>query len=176
MSSVSREYAQALFMLAAEKSMADTFDKDLDVLTDALKENPRYEGLLSSPGIPLEERLGVIEATFGGSVSRDVVSFLKLLCERKHINELLDCVSEYKAMLDESKRVSKAFVRSAVELDAQQKAALTKKLEKKTGHRVVTEYCVDKSIIGGLTIELGGKIMDASLKRHLKEIKDVISK
>ena len=176
MSSVSREYAQALFMLAAEKGMADAFDKDLDVLTDALKENPRYTELLSSPGIALEERLGVIEATFGGSVSRDVVSFLKILCERKHTDEILECVGEYKAMLDESKKISTARVTSAALLDEKQKAALVKKLEMKTGHKVVIEYTRDESIIGGLTIELDGQIMDASLKRHLKDIKDVISK
>lgn len=163
-------------MLAAENGATDLFDKDLDIILETVKENPRYMELLSSPVIPIEERKSIIEAAFGGFVCRDAVSFLKLLCERKHIGGLSDCVKEYKAMLDESKKISTARVRSAVELDEKQKAALIRKLEKKSGHRVVMEYAVDKSIIGGLTIELDGKIMDASLNKHLRDIKDVISK
>ena len=79
-------------------------------------------------------------------------------------------------MYDEICEVSNAKVTSAVELNETEKASLKEKLEKKSGHKIIIEYSVDKSIIGGLIVEMDGKIMDSSLRKHLKDVKDVISK
>ena len=55
-----------------------------------------------------------------------------------------------------------------------EKSSLEEKLEKKSGHKVMMEYVVDESILGGLIVEMDGKIIDTSLKKHLKDVKDVI--
>ena len=105
-----------------------------------------------------------------------MLSFLKLLCEKRHIGEFAECVKDYNAMYDEILDISNARVTSAVELNEDEKASLKEKLEKISGNKTLIEYTVDKSIIGGLIVEMDGKIMDSSLRKHLKDVKDVISK
>lgn len=176
MSGISSEYAQALFMLAMEKDLGEDYAKALDLVADAFLQNPLYKELLESPGIPLGERLGVLEGAFSDAVPGDILSFLKLLCEKRYIAHFHDCAEQYKALLNEVNSVSNAHTTSAVELSEKEKDALKEKLEKISGHRVEIEYTVDPSILGGLMVEMDGKVMDSSLQKHLKDVKDVISR
>lgn len=176
MSGISSEYAQALFMLAMEKNLGEEYEKALDLVLDAFAENPMYTEFLESPGISIAERLGGLESAFSNAVPRDVLSFLKLLCEKRYISEFSDCVAQYKALLNEVTGISDAKVTSAVELDEKEKNALKEKLERLSGHKVAIEYTVDPSILGGLIVEIDDKVMDSSLQKHLKDVKDVISR
>lgn len=176
MSGISSEYAKALFMLAVEKKQEEEYDKALDLVTEAFLENPGYTEFLESPGIPLNERLGALESAFSAALPREVLSFLKLLCEKRYIPQLPDCVAQFKALLDEINKVSNARVTSAVELNEKEKNALQEKLEKISGHTVAIEYIVDRSILGGLIVEMDDKVMDSSLQKHLKDVKEVISR
>ena len=85
-------------------------------------------------------------------------------------------MAEYNALLDEVSKVSTARIVSAVELSEDEKMALKNKLEEISGHTILLECTVDKSILGGLIVEIDGKIADASLQRHLKDVKDVMFK
>ena len=176
MSDVSNEYAKALFMLASETGNGKEYKEALGTVLEVFEANPMYPEFLSTFAIPLDERLNALEVAFSDKLPRDVLSFVKLLCEKKHIGEFAECVAEYNAMYDEICEVSNAKVTSALELNETEKASLKEKLEKKSGHKIIIEYSVDKSIIGGLIVEMDGKIMDSSLRKHLKDVKDVISK
>jgi F-type H+-transporting ATPase subunit delta len=79
-------------------------------------------------------------------------------------------------MHDEMDKISTAKVTSALELTENEKALLKEKLEKTSGHKMIIDYVIDESILGGFIVEADGKVMDASLKKHLKEIKDVIKR
>ncbi len=176
MSGISSEYAQALFMLAMEKDLGEDYAKALDLVADAFLQNPLYTELLESPGIPLSERLAALESAFSDAVPRDVLSFLKLLCEKRYVAHFNDCVVQYKALLNEVNSISNANVTSAVELSENEKNSLKKKLENLSGHTVMIEYTVEPSILGGLIVEIDGKVMDSSIQKHLKDVKEVISR
>ncbi len=176
MSEISNEYAKALFMLAVEKGCSKDYKDALETVSGVFEENPVYKDFLSTFAIPLEERLGALEAAFSDAIPRDVLSFLKILCEKKRIAEFPECVAQYMAMHDEMDKISNAKVTSALELTEEEKRALKEKLEKTSGHKMIIDYVIDKSILGGLIVEADGKIMDSSLKKHLKEIKDVIKR
>ena len=137
---------------------------------------PEYIDFLSSPSIPLQERLDAINEAFASSIPENVVSFIKLLCEKGRIRSLLGCIDEYKKLLDVQNSISTAYVKSAVELTDEEKEKLKDKLEVKCGHAIVLECSVDQSLMGGIVVEIDGKIIDGSLKNRLYEVKDVISK
>lgn len=174
MSDISSEYAKALFMLALEKGCSNEYKDALEIVGEAFETNPVYKDFLSTFSIPLEERLKGIEEAFKGAIPTDVLSFLKVLCENKHISEVSVCIEQYIAMHNEVSKISNARVTSALELTKEEKQTLKEKLEKKSGHNMIIEYIVDEGILGGLIVEVDGKIMDSSLKKHLKDIKDVI--
>ena len=176
MSEISNEYAKALFMLAVEKECSNDYKDALETVSGVFDKNPVYKDFLSTFAIPLEERLGALETAFSNAIPRDVLSFLKILCEKKRIAEFPECAAQYMAMYDEMAKISNAKITSALELTEEEKRALKEKLEKTSGHKMIIEYVIDKSILGGLIVEADGKIMDSSLKKHLKEIKDVIKR
>lgn len=174
MSSISREYAEALFALSIENGCEDVYEKELELVSQVFLENHGYIDFLSSHFVPLAERIDALSEAFSGGVNNIVMSFLKILCEKHHIGEIHACISEYKAMLNERRRASVAKVISAVALNDVERSTLIEKLESTSGRSVTAEFMVDESIIGGLIVEMDGKVMDSSLRKHLSDVKDVI--
>ena len=176
MNNKGNEYAEALFLLACETKNEDEILGALDLLKDVLNENTEYIDFLSTPSIPLGERLDAISEAFEKTMPEYVVSFIKLLCEKGHIDSIFECIGEYKELYDNSKKVMTAKVTSATELTEEEKNALYEKLKKISQKEIVIDYHLDKDILGGMIIEMDGKVIDASVKSRLKEVKDVISR
>ncbi len=175
MNDIGKEYGAALFMLASEQNACEDYAAALRTVKESFIECPEYTELLSSPSVSLGERLSAIEQAFADSVPEHVLSFLQLLCEKGRFNCFEEAMAEYNSLLDASKRISNAKVTSAVELTSDEKQRLTKKLECMCGGKVNIEYFIDVLLIGGLVVELDGKIMDGSIRHRLRDVKEVIS-
>ena len=175
MNDIGKEYGAALFMLASEENARDEYVVSLEKLISVFKENPDYIEFLSSPGIPLGERISAIETAFLDILPTNVLSFVQLMCEKGRIENFFEAAEEYKSLLEASKHISCAKVTSAVELEEGEKIRLVDKLRAISGGEVNVEYIIDSSIMGGLIVELDDKIMDGSLRNHLREVKDVIN-
>lgn len=169
------EYAAALFMLAQEEHCTEEISEAVAVIRDAFRENEELKELLFSPAIPKNQRLEVVDAVFG-TLHEYAVSFLKILCERRIINEFEEIADEYEKMLEVSQNLSVAKVRSAVALTEEEAEALKKKLEAMCGHTVVLETEVDASVLGGMVIALDDSVIDASLRRRLSDVKEVMGR
>ena len=176
MTEIGKEYGTALFMLACEENKQRKYAEALEKIKDTFLENPQYADLLSSPGIPLKERLQVIDTAFSGAIDEHVLSYLKLLCERGRISYFNESVDEYKALLDASEHISNAKITSAVELTEDEKQKLIRKLEATEKGKVHAEYFVDATLLGGLIVEVDGKVMDGSLRHRLHEVKEVMNR
>ena len=175
MTEISKEYGTALFMVACEENEEKSYAEALENIKNAFLENPQYLELLSSPGVSLKERLAVIDGTFSDCVPEHIVSYLKLICEKGRMAYFLESVQAFKELFDESQRISVAKITSAVELTEDEKKKLNKKLESIANCKVQAEYFVDAVLMGGLIVEMDGKILDGSLRHRLHEIKGVIN-
>ncbi len=172
---MNKAYGSALFALAKECDATAEYKAALDTVSEAFRENPLYLDFLASPGISKKERIEAIDQAFADALPEYVVSFLKLLCEKGHIRSFYSCVTEYKALLDASEKIITAKVTSAIPLTVKEKTALKEKLERISEHTVILDCSADKSLLGGMIVEVDGKIIDGSLRRRLREVKDVIS-
>lgn len=175
MTSIAEEYAAALFALAAEENSKGEVAESLEAVRDLMRQNPEYVDLLCAPSIPLDERLCLIDKAFGEYMHEYAVSFVKLICERGHIRELDECISEYLKLYEASDGTVTAYVTSAMALDENERAALAAKLEAKLSRRVELVCDVDASILGGVIIKVDGNIMDGSLKTKLAEVGTIIA-
>lgn len=175
MTEIGKEYGTALFMLALENGEQKKYAESLEIVKRAFDEDPLYSEMLSSPSIPLAERLGAIEKAFGELVPEYVLSYLKLLCEKGRIPSFAESVIAYKELLAVSERVVDVKVSSAVELTEEEKQKLITKLEETHKVKVCAEYHIDETLLGGLKIEFDGVVMDGSLRHRLYDIKEVIS-
>lgn len=168
------EYAAALFSLAMETGSESAYARALEDVQAVFHAEPDYVAFLASPAIAKAERTQALEQAFASVLPEHVLSFLQLLCERGHIGGLDGCVAEYRKLLDEHLRMSTAKVTSYLPLTEEEKQRLKEKLEKSSGHTVILECGTDEGLLGGMVVEMDGKIMDGSLRRRLQDIKDVI--
>lgn len=176
MTETSKEYATALFELAKEAGSEKEFRAAMQMILSELSENPEYMDLLASPGIPFNERKALIEQAFAAHIPEYVLSFTELLCEKGHIYEFGKCVKEYDELYKAFEAVSNARIVSTVPLTKQEKSNLIAKLEKISGHRVTAKYEINTTLLGGVVVYIDDVVIDGSLKRKLKEVKEVIGK
>ena len=176
MTDIGREYAEALFSLSVEEGKKKEYYDALVTVKTALDAAPAYMDFLASPSIPVRERCEALETALAAAVPEHVLSFMQLLTEKGHVRSFYACVTEYKKLLDESERISVAKVASAFALSEIEKNNIAAKLEKVSGHKVTLVCTVDEKLIGGIVVEMDGKVMDGSLRHRLGEVKDVMSK
>ena len=176
MSDVSKEYAEALFAVACEDGSEKAVMAALDGVLSAFGGDPEYEELLASPNLSLGERIGSIDAVFGGNVPECVLSYLMLLCEKGRISLFRESVGEYRKLLNVRNSLTTAKVISAIELSEKERNALREKLEKISGNTVELDCVVDPEILGGLIVEMNGHVTDGSLRHRLQEVKEVIER
>ncbi len=169
-----KEYAEALFMLASEENQVEDYGEALSVIDKVVEENPEYLEFLGSPAISLEERLAAVDEAFG-TLPEDVVSFVKILCENRHINILPECVKAYYKLKMALSGRAVANIYSSVELSKGQQKNICDKLRKVTGKEIDRVYIIDESLIGGVKIDVEGKTYDGSIKSRLDELKKRLS-
>ncbi len=169
-----REYAEALFCLCVEEDICESALSDMKTVREAFCENPEYSLMLASPAIPLSERLAAIDEAFSGRICEYCVYFLKLLCEKGRMSILLDSIEEFENLCTVYFGRITANITSAVELNDKQKSALLEKLEKANNKMIVPTYKVDPSVMGGLLVEMDGRVYDGTLKSRLRDVKEVM--
>ena len=176
MTDMSKSYADALFSLALETNTVFETLMALKAMRDGICGTEGALELLASPSIPKDERCAVLEKAFGDVQPAHVMSFVGVLVQHGHIRELDDCVTAYTQLHDEHCRLSIAHVTSAVKLTAEEEATLTEKLSRKLDRTIHLECEVDPSLLGGLVVQVDGKVIDGSLKHRLQEIKEVMNR
>ena len=175
MAAVGKEYAEALFSLALENDSVDEFFDAIDLIKELFEEYHEYIDFLSTPSIPKEERLARLEECFVGMFPEMMLHFLSVMLKRGDIRSFSDSAAEFESLCFASKSISNAVVTSAVALTEAEKSRLSAKLETLCGHTVRLHCKVDSSLIGGMIVEIDGRIIDGSLKHRMRELKGIIS-
>lgn len=169
-----REYASAIFATGLEDNCLEEINDGLKVIKEVLDSDPMFADFLLSPAIPKEERVKAVEESFGKILNKNLTAFFCILTAKGHIKDLDECIEVFNEYYKESMKKSEATVTSAVDLTGEQKDKLRKKLEKMSGRELTISYRIDKSLIGGIIVETDGTRLDGSIKRRLKEIKEVM--
>ena len=169
---VAKTYGDALFTLALDEKKTDVMYSEVLSLQEILKENPELKALMNHPKITRDEKLKVVEDVFKGRLDDELTGFLVLLLKKDRYSEL-DAILEYfTAKVKEYKGIGVAFVTSAVELKDSQKDEIKNKLLSTTDYRQMEmHYIVDRSVIGGVIIRLGDRVVDSSIRTRLEDIK-----
>ncbi len=170
MTQTARVYGGSLYDLAAEEQLTDHIKQQMAQILQLFRENPDYIRLLSEPSIPSKERTGLIDKAFGGQAEKYLVSFLKLLCERNILAEFAGCCEEFTRRYNVDHNIEEATVTSATELSADQMTALKEKLEKISGKQINLIQRIDRTVLGGLRVELEGKQLDGTVQGRLSGI------
>jgi F-type H+-transporting ATPase subunit delta len=169
--SIPRKYAEALFHLAEETDGIDAVRGDLESLAEVLRKTPVLKSFIESPDVAEAEKTTFFESTIRGKVKNATWEFLQLLLRRKRTALLPEIFSEYLQIDEERKGIQKVMVVSAVPLDKSEEMLLTSRLHALTGKTILIDTQVDPSILGGVVVYLGGKVIDGSVRTGLEELK-----
>lgn len=166
---VSKTYGEALFDLALEDGTLTTIIEEVNIVKEAIAENPDLLKLLSHPKINKEEKISVIENIFKGRVSDSLVGFLVIIVQKDRYDDLDGIFEYFIAKVREYKNIGVASVTSAVELTEEQKKQVEQKLLQTTKYsQFELSFYVDKNLIGGLVIRIGDRVVDSSIKTKLQ--------
>ena len=164
-------YGQSLYDLAAEEKADDQIMEELEAVRGIFAENPDYVTLLCEPSIPGKNRIQLLDEAFGGQIHPYLLNFLKILVEKGMLRGLSTCCSTYRKSYNRDHGISEAVVTSAVALTEEQAQALQTKLEKLSGKKVLLTKRVDPKVLGGLSVELDGKLFDGTVGGRLDELR-----
>ncbi len=171
-SGMAGRYATALFELASEAGAVDSVKADLDRLSALIAESADLARLVKSPVFSAEEQLKAIAAVLGqAGISGLAGNFVKLVAQNRRLFALPRMISDYAALVAAQRGETTAQVTVAAPLSDTHFAALKDALAQQTGKDVNLDVTVDPSILGGLIVKLGSRMVDASLKTKLNSIR-----
>lgn len=167
-----RRYAQALFMLSLERNEVDAIADGLHEVAQVAAGSPDLMNVLHHPRITRARKKDVLSKIFAGGIRPDIEHFLFLLVEKDRAIIIPQVASEFRRLLDEHRREMDAEAVSAVALTSAQEEALLNRLQTATGYKVRLKTSVDESILGGLIIRLGDKLIDGSVRASLQLMRE----
>ena len=175
MTTATSVYGQSLYDLAAEEGLSEEILKQMEAVQAIFKENPDYITLLLEPSIPRRERLGRLEEAFKGQVHPYLQNFLMILLENSLLRGFSACCRTYRESYNKDHGIEEATVTSAVALTEAQVKSLKSKLEAISGKTVILRQKVDSSVLGGLRVEIGGRLLDGTVMGRLADLRKKVS-
>lgn len=169
---VSKTYGEALYQLATEEEKLDVLFEETKALREILRDNKEFGKLMSHPKIPREEKVKAAEAVFKGRISRELNGFLMVVIEKGRYAELDAILTWFIDRVKEEKHIGVAYVTTAIPLDKATEKKVEARLLETTEYRSMEmHYSVDASLIGGMVIRIGDRVIDSSIATKLNELK-----
>ncbi len=174
-SGIAERYATAIFELARENGSLDKLEGNLDDLAGALDESREMRRMISSPVVTRDEQGHAIRA-LGEKMGLipELQKGLGLMAEKRRLFVLPQLVAQLNAMLAEHKGEVTAEVASAKALTKAQQEKLAKTLKARVGKDVKINATVDESLIGGLVVKVGSKMIDTSIRSRLNSLQNAM--
>ena len=171
-SGVSGRYATALFELARDEKSIDAVKADLDRFDALLGESADLKRLVRSPVFSADTQLKALIAVLDrAGITGIAANFLKVLTRNRRLFAITDVIRAFRALVANFKGEASADVTVAERLSDRNLDALKTALKSVTGKDVALNVKVDPSIIGGLVVKLGSRMVDSSLRTKLNSIK-----
>ncbi|MGY3608691.1 MULTISPECIES: F0F1 ATP synthase subunit delta [unclassified Bradyrhizobium] len=171
-SGVAGRYATALFDLARDEKSVDAVKSDLDKFNALLNESVDLKRLVRSPVFSAEAQLKALSAVLDkAGISGITAKFLKVLTSNRRLFAVADVIRAYNALVANFKGEATAEVTVAEALNDKNLDALKAALKSVTGKDVALNVKIDPSIIGGLVVKVGSRMVDSSLRTKLNSIK-----
>jgi F-type H+-transporting ATPase subunit delta len=169
---LTRTYAEALLNAAQKEGKVEEVLDELEaVRSDVFERFPAFADMMRSPVRTVPDKDRIIVKTLDGRASPIVVRFLRVLNRHGRLELLGAVIRAARAGWDERQNRRPVTVRSAVPLDETQAAVLRDRLAKSLDATPVLKLEIDPSLIGGLVVQIGDDVYDASIRSHLEQLR-----
>jgi F-type H+-transporting ATPase subunit delta len=176
-SAITRRYARALVELGAGQKMVERYGDELGKVSSAFAAESYLRLIMESPTFSMEKKKAILADLMKTlELSAGMQNFLGLLLEKDRLKFLPQIEGDYRNFADELSGIVRARVIAASKLEKEQQDAIGEGLAGQTGKQVKLKVEIDPSLIGGIQVEVGGKVFDGSVRTQLRRIEDTLKK
>jgi F-type H+-transporting ATPase subunit delta len=172
---IARVYAEALFEVARDKGKLDEIHDQLGEVADAIAANRDLQVFFFSPYFSSAEKRDGIARVLSGA-EPELVNFLELLAEKHRVPVIFRIRRRFDEMWAKEKRRLEVRLTSAVELPPDVVREVGKQIEDQTGQTIELESDVDENILGGIVLQVGNMVLDASVRNKLERLRKEVAK
>lgn len=166
---LARPYAEATAKLAAEANAWGPWSERLALLA-AVAGDEQIQALAANPAVEGARVADVVLAVCGDKLGDEGANLVRLLVENKRLGLAAEIAAQFQALKAAQEGELTAHVTSAFELSEAQMASLVAKLETKFGRKIKATQSTDPDLIGGVVIQVGDEVMDASVRGGLEQL------
>lgn len=174
---ISKTYGDALFELAVEQDKVDALLEEIEQLRQVLSENEEFGRLMNHPKIIKEEKIQVAKNVFEGRMSSELLGFVTIIISKDRYKDIDAILDYFIAEVKQYKGIGVATVTTAVPLRLEQRRKIEQRLLDTTSYKKMEmNYLLDKSLIGGMVIRIGDRVVDSSINTKLNELQKELLK
>jgi F-type H+-transporting ATPase subunit delta len=171
-SGIAGRYASALFELASDAMQIPAVGKDLARFDDLIAGSADLEHLVKSPAFSAEQQVSAVSAVLAkAKINGLAANFIKLVASKRRLFAIRGMITAYNALADRRAGVVKAEVTVAEKLSDKNRKAVVEALNSVTGKNVSILEKVDPSLIGGIIVKMGSRMVDSSVRTKLNSLK-----
>jgi F-type H+-transporting ATPase subunit delta len=174
MADAARVYAEALFEVGRDKGKLDTLQQQLTQFADEVDRNRELQVFFFSPYLSTAEKQEGIERAISGA-EPELVNFLELLVDKHRMTEVFRIRREFDELWKQENRRLDVTVTSAVELDPAVVEKIGQEVERQTGEKVDLSSRIDGEILGGIVLQVGNMVLDASIRSRLEKLRKSVA-
>lgn len=168
--SIARRYAKAILAVAEKENELEKTGEELLALARATAA-PEVARAIANPLLAENKRRDLATAIAGELGVRPTMSnFVRLLADHQRLGQIAGIATQYRRLLDEKLGRVRAVVTSAAPLDGGDLDRIVAVFEKRTGKKVLAETVVDESLLGGVIVDIEGRVFDGSLRNQLETL------
>ena len=164
-----RRYADAAFQIGRADGTLEQWERDLLTLQEALG-NEELRRLVQHPAVPFADKEKVLREVAAG-VAREPLNLALLMVRRGRPGAIDAMVERFRELVRRDRGISLAEVRTALQLDDEERTAIAERLRALTGTRIEMNEVVDESLIGGVSVRIGDQLYDASVRSRLERLR-----
>jgi F-type H+-transporting ATPase subunit delta len=175
MEEIAAVYARSLFEVASDQDKLDVVREQLGAFADALHDTRELQVFFFSPYFSTAEKEDGLERVVS-SADPVILNFLKLLIEKHRMPVLFRIRASYEALWEEENKLLPVQITSAVELETSVVSQLGDRIAEQTDRRVDISANVDPDILGGIVVQVGNSVLDASVRNRLEQLRKQVAR
>ncbi len=171
LNTITTPYAEAFLQVAESRNEVDEVVEQSKSLLELWNQSSEFSEAMSSPVLEVESKKAVLEKIFSKEVTPSFLNLLKLLADRKRIGLLNSVLERLLELYREQRNIALATVISATALDENQQSEILKTVKSLAGtDNLELNLKVDPNLIGGFVVNVGSKVIDASLSGQVRRL------
>jgi F-type H+-transporting ATPase subunit delta len=165
-----RRYAEAAFQIGRADGALDAWERDLAAIGELLS-HAELRRMIEHPVVPYAAKDQLLQKVAGDGVGADVLSLVLLMVRRGRPRAIERMIVHFRELLRSERGIVLAEVRTALQLEAEQREAVSQRLAELTEAKVELNEVVDESLIGGIAVRIGDRLYDASVRNRLERLR-----